>query len=93
MLGQLRSDNISLPDQDHAHAQFLGGADRTFYFAFWGVIAPHGIDRYGQHEGVRTLLLNDFDDFPALVLPTLRANAMRKFRLVAIRAFGKNGPG
>ena len=69
----------------------FGSPNRSFYLAFGSMIAPHGVDRDRQHGRARRLLFGDFDDFAALILSAVRANAMRQFRFVAIGAVRHHG--
>ena len=53
MQSQLAADGPFQAHQNYADLQFFGGPDRSLNFALGSVIAPHGIDRNGQHGRAR----------------------------------------
>ena len=85
VLLELPPDHVLLADQDDFNAQIPGGSNRPFDFGCGGVVAAHCIYGNGQHVR-QGLLLLDFDDFAALVLAAVRADAVGELGLVAVRA-------
>src|ERR1017187_5055291 len=87
---ELTADHILLAHQDDSDSQVPGGANRPFDFSFGGVVTAHCIHRNGQHV-VPRLLLFDFDNFAAFVLPTMGADAVGQLGFVAVGALGQAG--
>src|ERR1019366_1730845 len=87
---ELTADHVLLAHQDDFDSQIPGGANRPFYFSFRGVVTAHCIHRNGQHV-VPKLLLFDFDNFAAFVLPTMGAGAVGQLWFVAVGALGQAG--
>jgi hypothetical protein len=91
-------DVVVTTHQNHTHTETLGGPDRPLDFILGSVIPAHGIDSDGHHireleppGAWSALLFGNFDYFAALVFSAVRANAVRHFRFVAVRALGKTG--
>jgi hypothetical protein len=62
------------------------------------MVPAHGVDCDGQHgfgialSGAGTILfLLDFYDFPALILPAMRARTVRQLLFVAVGTFRQSG--
>src|ERR1019366_8026011 len=87
---ELTADHILLAHQDDFDSQVPGGANRPFDFSFGGVVTAHCVHRNGQHV-VPGLLLFDFDNFAAFVLPTVGADAVGQLGFVAVGALGQAG--
>src|SRR4051812_31855679 len=96
MIVQVVLDDMPVAYQNDSMAVLLCCVDSTFDLRHRGLIAPHRVYGNGYHSlksklDVPPLFGRGFNDFAALVLSTVRANAMRNFRLVAIGAFGVRG--
>src|ERR1017187_507613 len=87
---ELPADHILLAHQDDFDSQIPGGANRPFDFSFGGVVTAHCIHRNGQHV-VPKLLLFDFDNFAAFILPAVGADAVGQLGFVAVGALGQAG--
>src|SRR5690349_8415114 len=90
VLVELAPDHVLLAYQDDLDSQTPGGANRPFDLGRWGMIAAHCIYGNGQHVR-KILLLFDFHYLAAFILATVGANAMREFRLMAVRTFRQTG--
>jgi hypothetical protein len=83
VLGEFALDDILLAYQDNLDIHAPDRSNRPFDFRLGGVVSAHCIYRNGQHVR-QMLLLLDFDYFPALVLAAVRADPVRRLRLMTI---------
>jgi hypothetical protein len=90
VFGEFPANFALLADEDDLDAQVPGCANRAFDLGLGGVVSAHCIHSNGEHVGSKLLLL-DFHYFTALILTAMRANTVRKFRLVAVGTLRKAG--
>jgi hypothetical protein len=90
-------DDMPVAYKNDSVSVLLSCVDSTFNLRHWGLVAPHRVYGNGYHSlrltlwDVPQLLRSSFNDFAAFVLATVRANAMRNLRFVAVGAFGMRG--
>ena len=77
------------PGYRRAARHRAGAGAGGFGNGLWGVVAAHCIHRNGQHRGT-ALFLRYFDYFAAFILAAVRADAVRLFGFVTVRALRKS---
>src|SRR5581483_12412194 len=85
--GHLALDGVAISDQDDGGAELLHRRRRALDDHRGAVVAPHGVDRDLQ------LATFGRDDLATLVVPAVRAHAVRQLGLAALRADGTRGVG
>ena len=78
---------LCLADQLHGHAVFTGRQEGALDLRLRGVIAPHSVNRDGNHQSLgepRQLFGLDRHDRSSAVVAAVRAHAMGQLGLVAV---------
>ena len=87
---------VVVAHKENPVSQFLCRMDGAVYFGNRSFVAPHRVYCNGHHAfRVSFVSVALFDrglnDLATLILAALRADAVRRFRLVAVGAFGVGG--
>lgn len=84
---ELGANDIGRPSEEKPEIEVTRGGQCAVDDAAGGVIAPHRV--YGDADHSEKLRLVDRAHLPAAIVPAVRARAVRRFRLAAVRAVAR----